>query len=453
MPLPALAEALRFFDRSLVGVLFFLGVTFTAFSAWTGRRLVVPLGRLLQKARGVSERGEPEGASRAEVDAEWSDLESSLDRIQSHLQSKTETLAREREELATLMSAISEAIVAVDREGIPLFYNSHFAVSFLPRPIGLKSTAIPSLGEVFRAPEVLEAFDRAWVSGLNQSVEVRLHPLSSGAGAGEALSRYYRLSVAPLRRSGEIYGAVGIFHDITELKQVEQIRIDFVANVSHELRTPLTSIKGYTDTLRDDLREGKLESAEKFFEIIGRNVDRLMSLISDLLDLSSLESSSPNSLPNGVQKVSVSTEELTRRVLGQLEKLRAKKAHQVETRFVAPYVDAQPERVEQVLTNLLENAIKYLPEGGRIRVVWEPLPQAVLLRVADNGPGIPPEHQTRLFERFYRIDKGRSRELGGTGLGLAIVKHIMQVHGGSVYVASEPGKGAEFVCQFPNASS
>lgn len=447
MPLQQLQAALLFFDRSLVGTLLILAAAFAAFSAWTGRRLIFPLGRLLLKAQKVGEGeietdkvySDDEGIDSESAQGEWSDLETTIDQIRHNLRSKTETLTREREELATLMSAISDAILAVDKEGNPLFYNSRFALFFGERDL---ATRRPRLGELFRSPEVLDAFHSALASGQAQTAESRLHV------GQDPVPRYFSISVAPLRRpEGKVYGAVGIFHDITELKRAEQIRIDFVANVSHELRTPLTSIKGFADTLRADLKEGRTETSENFLDVIHRNTERLMSLISDLLDLSSIESSAGSE----VVKTPLDTRDLTARVLGQLEAIRTRKNHNVETQFGAETVNAQAGRVEQVLTNLLENAMKYVPQGGLIRVVWErPIKgKGVLLRVADSGPGIPPEHQSRLFERFYRIDKARSRELGGTGLGLAIVKHIMQVHGGSVYVTSEPGKGAEFVCQFP----
>ncbi len=443
MPLSQLQAALIFLDRSLLGVLLVLAGAFAAFSVWTGRRLVFPLGRLLRKAERASEEAANELQPHEEdddveaVEGEWSDLESTLDQIQINLRNKTETLSREREELATLMSAISDAILAVDREGNPLFYNSRFALLFGDRELAKRR---PRLGEMFRSPEVLDAFHGALSTMQIQKSEAKLH------AAQEPIPRYFSLSVAPLRRAnGTAYGAVGIFHEITELKRAEQIRIDFVANVSHELRTPLTSIKGFTDTLKMDLLEGRTDSSEKYLGVITRNVDRLMSLISDLLDLSSLESGTE------VGKQPLETRDLTMRVLSGLESMREKKSHQVETSFEAGTVLAQPGRVDQVLTNLLENAMKYVPMGGKITVKWEKASKTrgVLLRVADSGPGIPPEHQSRLFERFYRIDKARSRELGGTGLGLAIVKHIMQVHGGTVYVTSEPGKGAEFVCLFP----
>jgi two-component system, OmpR family, phosphate regulon sensor histidine kinase PhoR len=367
-----------------------------------------------------------------------------FNQIQTDLKQKTEALSQEREELATLMSAISDAILAVDLTGKPLFFNSRFALSFFGFAEG-KQTRQPHLGEVFRDPVILDAFHAAFEHGVNQQASIKLYV------KGDTTPRFFSISIAPLRHEeGPVYGAVGIFHDVTELKRAENIRIEFVANVSHELRTPLTAIKGYTDTLREDVAQKKFDTASEFLEIIARNSDRLMRLIVDLLDLSSLES---QDAAEKMSKTEVNTTELTQRVLTQLESRRADKGHTIGTVYGAPTVFADPARAEQVLVNLLENSIKYVPSSGKVSILWEKKPNHVLLKVSDNGPGIPIEHHSRLFERFYRVDQARSRELGGTGLGLAIVKHIMQQHGGSVWINSESGKGTEFVCQFPSAHS
>ncbi|MDR3606192.1 MAG: ATP-binding protein [Oligoflexia bacterium] len=441
--LDSVRETLHGFDVGLFVVLIFAGIGLCAFSVISSRRLVVPLGQLILKAResanseGTGMEG-PLGLDGADV-GEWVELESALNRIQSDLRQKTETLSREREQLSTLMGAISDAILAIDGSEKPLFFNSRFALLFFDQE---QRERQPHLGEIFRAPEVLQAFRKALSEGGSQNANVPLYIRS------ETAPHYFSLSVAPLRRDlGPVYGAVGVFHDVTELKRAENIRIDFVANVSHELRTPLTSIKGYTDTLREDVEKNRFDSAKAFLDVISRNVDRLMSLIGDLLDLSSLESSEAN---GKLSRSLVDTEELTSRVVAQLEGRWSQKKHQVEAHYGAAKVFADSARLEQVIVNLLENAIKYIPDGGKITITWEAAKDSVLLRIRDNGPGIPAEYHSRLFERFYRVDKGRSRDMGGTGLGLAIVKHIMQRHGGSVSVNSEPGQGTEFVCVFPS---
>jgi two-component system phosphate regulon sensor histidine kinase PhoR len=261
----------------------------------------------------------------------------------------------------------------------------------------------------------------------------------------EDRKRYFAVSVSPLReRSREIYGALVVFHDVTELKLAEQMRMDFVANVSHELRTPLTAIKGYADTLVEDLAAGRAVDG-RFLSTIQRNADRLMDLIQDLLDLNTLESGRDQ-----LQLDWVNTRELTEAVLRQLDGQFIAKKQVVELSVDAEKVWADRSRLEQILVNLLVNASKYTPTQSRVSVMWDAgKKQDVLLRVHDNGPGIDPIHHDRLFERFFRVDQARSRDLGGTGLGLAIVKHIMTRHGGVVWVSSEVGKGAQFTCQFP----
>ena len=347
----------------------------------------------------------------------------------------------ERDQQTALMAAISDGVLAVDLEGAPLFFNSRFAML-----VGDRDFQSRSLWKTINQAEVLKEFQLALTEGKQGSLHAVQFDLPTGR-------HFYSVSVSPLRKpalregepySEEIYGAVGIFHDVTELKRAEQIRIDFVANVSHELRTPLTSIKGYADTLIQDVREGK-PIEPHFLEVISRNTDRLMSLITDLLDLSSIESTGM------LNKSQLSTDEITARVIKQIHGTISAKNHRIVVACDARTVIADPARLEQVLVNLLDNAVKYTPAGGEVQVRWEHAPAAaVLLKVIDSGPGIHPEHHSRLFERFYRVDKARSREMGGTGLGLAIVKHIMQRHDGTVWVESAPGKGATFICRFPS---
>jgi two-component system phosphate regulon sensor histidine kinase PhoR len=384
-----------------------------------------------------------------EYKEDWEQLEATLEQTGMDLNRRSDALAREREEIEVLMAAIPEAIVAVDQNSRLLFFNSKFALLFGDWKSSSKQTV---LGEVFRTPEVLDTFRHSLRDGKTTSQSVELRTRS------DQQVRHFSLSVTPLRHeSGPVYSAVGIFHDVTELKQAEKIRIDFVANVSHELRTPLTAIKGYTDTLAYDIRSKQFDAVDKYLDVINRNTDRLMSLIEDLLDLSSLEASddSPDSNDplSGLNVTAVNTREISARIIAQLEPRRAQKNHIIEPIFGADYVNADARRLEQILVNLIDNAIKYVPQGGKIRVEWQSSPSSVFLHVNDNGPGIPPEYQARLFERFFRIDKARSREIGGTGLGLAIVKHIMQKHGGSVRVESQLGKGTEFICEFPEGKS
>ncbi|MFN9068607.1 MAG: sensor histidine kinase, partial [Bdellovibrionales bacterium] len=261
----------------------------------------------------------------------------------------------------------------------------------------------------------------------------------------ESQARFFNVSLTPvlMQKNQEMYEVVAVFHDITDIKKAESIRIDFVGNASHELRTPLTSIKGYVETLRDDINQKRFDQADRFISIVSRNVDRLIDLVNDLLNLSKMESGAELKLS------AVSPMTLTQSVVGELALLAQEKNIVIHTRCELDHFTADTQKVEQVLRNLISNAIKYIPEEKQIDIEWKRQDQDVFLIVSDNGPGIPEEHHARLFERFYRIDRGRSRETGGTGLGLAIVKHIMQSHGGSIEVKSQMGAGTQFTCHFP----
>jgi len=348
-----------------------------------------------------------------------------------------DSLRAERDELSTLVAGITDAILAIDSDEEPLFYNSQFAVIVGQDRL---SQSRVKLIELIRDPDILQAFRFSLSEGKVFNLKAVPHSLGDR-------KKFYSLSVSPLRRPDRsIYGAVGIFHDVTELKLAEQMRIDFVANVSHELRTPLTAIKGYTDTIMQDLKEHR-EVELSFVETISRNTERLMALVRDLLDLSTMDSGI-----DYLQKEKISTEELTDRIVSQLRSSIDSRAQNLDIQIKTSFVFADQKRVEQVLVNLLDNASKYTPNGGTLKVIWMTKENSgdTLLKVEDTGPGIAPEHHDRLFERFYRVQKDRSRESGGTGLGLAIVKHIMQRHGGAVWLNSEAGRGSRFTCQFPN---
>jgi two-component system phosphate regulon sensor histidine kinase PhoR len=246
---------------------------------------------------------------------------------------------------------------------------------------------------------------------------------------------------------GERQGSILVFHDLTRLKQLESARKEFVANVSHELRTPLSLIKGYCETLLDGAKD-QPEVASRFLLTIDRNAERLKLLIEDLLTVSELESGrvtlnlQPVSLRGSVEKV-----------LGDYQKKATLRSIRLENRVPELTVRADSGRLEQVMGNLVDNSIKYGRESGYVSVEARDIEGGMVeICVRDDGPGIPPESLERVFERFYRVDKARSREQGGTGLGLSIVKHIVQSHQGRVWAKSEAGKGAAFFFTLPAAS-
>jgi two-component system phosphate regulon sensor histidine kinase PhoR len=256
--------------------------------------------------------------------------------------------------------------------------------------------------------------------------------------------RWLRVSAAAVfnHRAGR-EGTILVFHDLTRLKQLESARKEFVANVSHELRTPLSLIKGYVETLLDGARNNP-EVAVKFLQTIDRNAERLKLLIEDLLTISELESGKVTLNLQAVELVP-----LVEKVFGDLKNRAAARNVTLLNQIPDLTVRADPDRLEQVLGNLIDNAIKYGKAGGVVATGGRVQEGQLEVFVQDDGPGIPAEALDRVFERFYRLDKARSREQGGTGLGLSIVKHIVQSHGGKVWAKSQPGQGGCFCFTLP----
>jgi two-component system, OmpR family, phosphate regulon sensor histidine kinase PhoR len=372
---------------------------------------------------------------------EYSELTMTLEKIDKKLRKRREQLLRERQEAAAFMSSVEESLLSVDSFGHFRYFNSKFASRFIA---DLKTAGQLSISDVIRAPEIIEAFRAVVQTGQSRNVQVRLSTLH------EKMPRDYAVSVAAVKnkQNEKVTGVIFIFHDVSELKLTERIRSDFVTNASHELRTPLTSIKGYVDTLFEDVRKGDYEKAIYFLKIINRNVDRLIDLVNDLLNLSVLENQSEIKLEK-LHSLSI-----TENIIRDLSVIAQEKNIQIHVQGQVSEFWGDQRKIEQVLHNLVSNALKYIPDHKIIQVTWLKLENNdIQLCVADNGPGIHLEHQARLFERFYRVDKGRSRDAGGTGLGLAIVKHIMQIHGGRVHVESNAEMGTRFVCTFPNLES
>jgi two-component system, OmpR family, phosphate regulon sensor histidine kinase PhoR len=290
--------------------------------------------------------------------------------------------------------------------------------------------------EALRVHELADLVERVEGDGQVFDYELKLPELSE---------RWLQINAAAIFNStGEREGTILVFHDLTKLKQLERTREEFVANVSHELRTPLSLIKGYVETLLDGARN-QPEVLERFLKIIERNTQRLDLLIQDLLTISALES--------GRMKLNFQTvnlHALAEKIFNDLKPPAANKNVTLANELPELSATGDTNRLEQVLANLVDNAIKYGRAEGRVTVGGRKLDDGALeIFVQDDGPGIPPDALNRVFERFYRVDKARSREQGGTGLGLSIVKHIVQAHGGDVRVESELGKGATFFFTLP----
>jgi two-component system phosphate regulon sensor histidine kinase PhoR len=255
--------------------------------------------------------------------------------------------------------------------------------------------------------------------------------------------RKYDVRVAPLEINGNA-GAIGIFYDITQIEHLEKVRQEFLSNISHELRTPLASILAFVETLEDGAIEDE-DNNLRFLSVIRRNAERMRHLIDDILELSSIESGKIIINPKKVN-LSGLVDEVFTNLSNKAAERKIKLVNEI-TKDIFVYADSS--RLEQMLTNLIDNAIKFNNENGIVTVRHKINEKTDLISVSDTGEGISKEHQQRIFERFYRTDRARSREIGGTGLGLAIVKHLARLHGGEVSVFSTPGKGSTFSIELP----
>lgn len=338
--------------------------------------------------------------------------------------------ARARQD--ALLDSMIEGVLVLDETDRVQFASRAFAEMFATVGAVQGKTVV----EAVRLSGVAEIVARTRHEGRVMGHELRL--------SGEP-ERWLQLNAAAISNvERRRLGTVLVFHELTRLKRLERTREEFVANVSHELRTPLSLIKGYAETLLDGAKDNP-EVAAKFLQTIDRNARRLDLLIQDLLTISALES---GRVTLNLQPVALY--ELVGEALADF-KSRAETRH-VTLVNASPVLTAGADanRLEQVLDNLLDNAVKYGREGGTVTVGGRATGDGMIeVFVRDDGPGIPAEALERVFERFYRVDKARSREQGGTGLGLAIVKHIVQSHGGQVWATSEPGKGATFYFTLP----
>ena len=395
-------------------------------AAWISRRVAARLRRVLQFARRIA-GGDLNARIQVAGEDELTQVEAALNQTAERLGRNFAEMESGRAELAVMLDSMQEGVVAITSSGAVRWSNA-----VMQRIAGTQLNAGRPLVHFIRDPELLACVRGA----LERNV------LSVGRASVLAPGRVFEVNAAPLPAGG----ALVVLHDVTSIEAAQKSRREFVANVSHELRTPLTSIQGYVETLIEDPNPNS-ETTLEFLGIILKNASRMKRLTEDLLALASVES------PDYKLKLQpVRASVLLRDAMDY-----------VGGRFVdsgvglqstgAPdaLVMADPDAMHQVFGNLLENALKYAKTGKRIQISARPLPSEVQFTIQDFGPGIASEHLDRIFERFYRVDKARSRESGGTGLGLAIVKHIVQAHGGRIWVESELGHGASFQFTLPLA--
>ena len=383
-----------------------------------------PLTGLAAAARSIA-AGTPPRFPRSGV-SEIDALVRSLREMHHQLDDRFEAIRNEKAESAAVVEAMSEGVIAADDRGRITTANPSAR-----RLLGYAADApLPELPQIFRSREARELVDTV---------------LAGDADASRTLDLDGRTLLITGRAlpSG---GAVLVMHDLTELRRLESVRRDFVANVSHELKTPLTSISGYSETLLSDRPDP--ETVHLFLTRIATNARRMQHLVDDLLDLSRIEAGrwQPAVRP-------VDPAELAREVWTGLQDRNGRPIPRFEVRVPGGLrVQADADALRQVLTNLLDNALRYTDAGGLITVSGRPEAGGVRLDVSDTGTGIPRDHLPRIFERFYRADPSRSREEGGTGLGLSIVRHLVEGHGGRVSADSVLGQGTTISCWFPDSS-
>lgn len=411
-----------------------IGLLLSVVLSWGTERLVSrPIERMTKVARRQA-AGDLEVTASAPAHVELSSLAAALNEMAA--QSK-ETLSRIREENAQLeavLSGMAEGVMVTSAEGRILMVNPAFkrmmdvdAWCLNKRPI-----------EVVRNHDLQSLVDAAIVSAPSLQ-EDAVFDLTL-----EWNQRIFQVHLTPVRIGAQLHGVVAVFHDMTELRRLEQIRKDFVANVSHELRTPLTSIKGFVETLLDGAMEDTA-ALRRFMTSIQHHADRLQALVEDLLQLSSIESGRYE-----VAFTSCRLDRVSERVAEIFAKQIDRKQLALSLRFESDRpARGDPDLMERALSNLVDNAVKYTENGGSITIGTEQRGDEVVLSVADTGPGIPSEALPRIFERFFRVDRARSRALGGTGLGLAIVRHTMELLNGRTWVESRLGDGATFYLSLP----
>ncbi len=400
------------------------------------------LGRALQRVQAGAEAfaaGDLGGRLVAAETEEIAAVTEAMNRMANQLGERIATIERQRGELEAVLTSMTEGVLAIDANEMVIGLNAAGAQLLAITP---ERAVGRSIQEVGRHPDLTQMTLMVLDGAPRLERDVQLGPLAD--------TWLQVRASALLGADGGRLGVLLVLNNVTRLRKLETMRRDFVANVSHELKTPITSIKGFVETIIDEPPEDEAD-LRRFLEIVRRQADRLDSIITDLLALSRLEQDAEG---GGIELVGSALAPVLERVVRDLAARRPAQASRV--RLECPGVTharINAPLLEQAVTNLLENALKYSPSESSVVIGCSTVDGQVRVTVSDNGPGIAAEHLPRLFERFYRVDKARSRQLGGTGLGLAIVKHIAQVHGGRAEVASEVGRGSTFTIILPRVEA
>jgi two-component system phosphate regulon sensor histidine kinase PhoR len=432
VPLAGVDAALKHLHDLLLLALAVAFVVAIVISSGAAHILSGALRRMTDVARRMS-AGDLQARTRVSGGDEVAALGRALDHLAGNLSNTLTELRGERDLLERILQSMREGVLVLGADRRILLVNPALRDTLL---LGPSVEGMAPL-EIVRNAHLQELLERAFSANAAASGEIE---------TGGLTRRRLLVHASPLPAAqGQARGLLAVFVDVTEIRRLETLRKDFVANVSHELRTPVTAVRSAVETLRHTIERDPVSSA-RFIEMIDRNAQRLGTLVEDLLDLSRIESQEyrPDLQPLALRPLAEQVISLLR---AKLDEKRQPLALEVPAEGFS--VRADRRALEQVLTNLIDNAVKYCPMGATITVRARITDGHVRVEIADTGPGIEPRHQSRLFERFYRVDGGRSREMGGTGLGLSIVKHLVEAMSGTVGVDSTPGRGSLFWFTLP----
>jgi two-component system phosphate regulon sensor histidine kinase PhoR len=436
-PSITIGTAMKGFSSRLLAGAIAIGALGAALALVLSRRVIRPLEDL-EHAAGRFAAGDLSFRASATGSEEMAHLAQTFNQMASQLDERFRAIAEQRNEQEAVLSSMVEGVLAVDVDERVTTMNLAAG-----RLLGIEPHRAlgRSIQEVTRNADI-----QKFVSEAGRSEDVVERELTIHSPDARVLQGHG----ARIRDSrGRRIGTVVVLNDVTRMRQLETLRRDFVANVSHELKTPITSIKGFVATLLDGAMENP-EDARRFLEIVARHADRLSSIIDDLLSLSRIEQEGQE---GGLETAMVGVRETLKRAMDACARLATDRQIRLQLDCSDGLVGVfNPRLIEQAVTNLIDNAVKYSEAGGSVEISARRFGHVTEVSVRDHGVGIETPHLDRLFERFYRVDKARSRKLGGTGLGLAIVKHISLAHGGTVQVQSTPGLGSTFTLKIPDAA-
>lgn len=393
------------------------------------KTITVPIINIMQKAQDIAE-GNFGRVLEIRSDDEIGKLTRTFNFMSSELKNTLAEISSEKSKVETILNYMTDGVIAFNVKGEVMHAN----------PAARRMLKVDDVHESFNE------FSKKYDLGIALEDILYLELPSKREKSISVEEKYIRMYFGVFTdEEKKAEGVIAVLQDITEQQKLENMRKEFVANVSHELKTPLTSIKSYTETLLDGALDDR-ETAEQFLRVIDSEADRMSRLVRDLLQLSSIDNQQVK-----WNKKRFSFTSLVKNSIVKVQMESQSKEQTLETYVMGeiPEIEADRDRIEQVVLNILSNAIKYTPRGGKITVYVSRIYNDVSLKVVDTGIGIPQQDLPRIFERFYRVDKARSREMGGTGLGLSIAREITEAHGGTISVSSELGKGTEVTIKLP----